>query len=59
MMKKPEIVNELVLHSEDYQVWLSFNADQDAEDFEEWWNTVGEGHFFAWVKLQWKNAREQ
>ncbi len=45
MTVPPTITRETVLRTADHEILLSFNNDEDAIVFFEWWNRAGEKLF--------------
>lgn len=48
----PEETNEVVYHVPDHEVVLSFNDDEHAYAFHDWWGLVGGQAFVKWVKTE-------
>lgn len=57
-MNKPKanIIVDIGHHIEydlpEHEVLLKFNGDDDAADFETWWNTVGYDKFNGWLRKE-------
>jgi len=49
-MRKPELCRSFVRDVYDHEVYFSFDADQDAIHFQEWWESVGYEKFRQWVQ---------
>jgi len=49
-MEQPTINAEIVTRPAEHEIFLSFNDDQDAERFVEWWESVGFKAFEKWER---------
>lgn len=49
-MERPTLNDEIVTRPAEHEIFLSFNDDQDAERFAEWWESVGFEAFQAWER---------
>lgn len=49
-MDQPTINDEIVTRPAEHEIFLSFNDDQDAERFVEWWESVGFKAFAEWER---------
>ena len=49
-MEQPTINEEVVTRPAEHEIFLSFNADEDAALFAEWWESVGFAAFEKWAK---------
>lgn len=45
----PDIETEVIYHVPEHQILLSFNGDDDAVQFEDWWHTEGVQAFSAYL----------
>ena len=41
-MSNPRVNEEKIIHPAEHEIWLSFNGDDDATLFYEWWGVEGE-----------------
>lgn len=48
----PEVLQEYHASVAEHEILLSFNADEDAIAFYDWWNTRGSNQWLAWMKKQ-------
>jgi len=49
-MEQPTINDDIVTRPAEHEIFLSFNDDQDAERFVEWWESVGFKAFEKWER---------
>lgn len=49
LIDEPELPESVRRDIHDHEVLLSFNADEHAELFREWWNETGWKQFKAWA----------
>ena len=46
-----EIINEIHTSVPEHQILITFNDDEDAEKFFDWFNSVGAKHFLEWCEI--------
>lgn len=49
-MVDPELEDTIRRSIKDHEVFLTFNADEDAKDFVEWWYEEGLAYFQDYVR---------
>lgn len=51
-METPQITQEMVVRAAEHEIMLSFNDDEDAELFSDWWNRKGCTEFMKWASKE-------
>ena len=57
-MDRPAINQEIVTRPAEHEIFLSFNDDEDAVRFAEWWESVGFKLFEKWEREYNGNSAE-
>lgn len=51
-----KISKELTREVHDHEIFISFNSDEGAYSFQDWWHVEGEKLFQGWIRDQEKLA---